>query len=104
MVNNRQSQKPTDELYSNFKANFAGLRHPGSTSNAPGQVATSLAEALDIPLNRYECHCTTIVNTDNRTVALTMLVGLLMQTSTTSRMQTRLRERRTNRGTLALQV
>ncbi|KAK3117144.1 hypothetical protein LTR53_001801 [Teratosphaeriaceae sp. CCFEE 6253] len=52
MFRNRQNQKPTDDLYKHFKANFAGLGNPGSTSGAPAQVATSLADALDIPLNR----------------------------------------------------
>lgn len=51
----RTSQKPSDELYRNFKANFPELSgaHDSPTSSAPAhaQPTTSLAEALDIPLN-----------------------------------------------------
>lgn len=50
----KTSQKPSDELYQNFKANFPALKTGGVPStDAPGQTlpATSLAEALDVPPN-----------------------------------------------------
>ncbi|KAF7196116.1 Grainyhead-like protein 2-like [Pseudocercospora fuligena] len=53
--NRRTSQKPSDELYRNFKANFPELSgangSPTSSAPAQAQPTTSLAEALDIPLN-----------------------------------------------------
>ncbi|EMC99980.1 hypothetical protein BAUCODRAFT_21663 [Baudoinia panamericana UAMH 10762] len=47
----RPSQKPSDDLYLNFKANFPALNPSSSGTNASAQVATSLAEALDVPLH-----------------------------------------------------
>ncbi|EME39949.1 hypothetical protein DOTSEDRAFT_74725 [Dothistroma septosporum NZE10] len=59
--NRRTSQKPSDELYRNFKANFPQLNSTGSSSSSSGSASvsaqaqthpiTSLAEALDIPLD-----------------------------------------------------
>jgi hypothetical protein len=53
----RTSQKPSDELYKNFKAKFPALGTSGvppvDVPDEPDQAlpATSLAEALDIPPN-----------------------------------------------------
>lgn len=50
----RTSQKPTDDLYKNFKANFPelGVGAPSTASpSAQAQPPSSLADALDIPLN-----------------------------------------------------
>jgi len=50
----RSSNKPSEELYRNFKANFPELARPVVGSTAPAHGAPSLADALDIPLNpRY---------------------------------------------------
>jgi len=50
-INNRQSQKPSDELYKNFKANFPQFGQSVADGNAPAHGATSLTDALDIPVN-----------------------------------------------------
>ncbi|CAK1359142.1 unnamed protein product [Cercospora beticola] len=52
--NRRNSQKPSDDLYRNFKANFptlGGNSAPATSDAAQAPPTTSLAEALDIPLN-----------------------------------------------------
>lgn len=50
----RQSQKPGDDLYKNFKANFPHLVQAGVGTSASVEAATSLAEALDGSLgSRY---------------------------------------------------
>lgn len=50
----RSSNKPTEELYRNFKANFPELSRPVIGSTAPAHGTHTLADALDIPLNpRY---------------------------------------------------
>ncbi|KAK3677235.1 hypothetical protein LTR78_002773 [Recurvomyces mirabilis] len=51
MFRNRQSQKPTDDLYKNFKANFSALGQSVTGTSASSQAAHSLADALDVPLN-----------------------------------------------------
>ncbi|KAF2769398.1 hypothetical protein EJ03DRAFT_343413 [Teratosphaeria nubilosa] len=49
MFSRRQSQKPSDELYRNFKANFPRLSQTAVGTTAPSaHGASSLAEALDI--------------------------------------------------------
>ncbi len=53
MAIDRQSQKPTDDLYKNFKANFTSFHHGSVVASAPGQVATSLADVADMRLHRY---------------------------------------------------
>ncbi|KAK0957658.1 hypothetical protein LTR91_021752 [Friedmanniomyces endolithicus] len=52
MAIDRQSQKPTDDLYKNFKANFTSFHHGSVVASAPGQVATSLADVADMRLHR----------------------------------------------------
>ncbi|SMR60240.1 unnamed protein product [Zymoseptoria tritici ST99CH_1E4] len=50
--NRRTSQKPSDELYKNFKANFPALGASTSpTSSAPGPAPAILTDPLDAPLN-----------------------------------------------------
>lgn len=44
----RTSQKPTDELYRNFRETFPQLNPGGTASDAPAPVSATLAEALDI--------------------------------------------------------
>lgn len=51
MFNRRSSNKPTEELYRNFKANFPELSRPVIGSTAPAHGTHTLADALDIPLN-----------------------------------------------------
>ncbi|KAK4549078.1 hypothetical protein LTR36_007534 [Oleoguttula mirabilis] len=46
MFRNRQSQKPSDDLYKHFKAHFPQLNQPAGSS-APAAGATSLVDALD---------------------------------------------------------
>ncbi|KAI6884941.1 hypothetical protein KC363_g4260 [Hortaea werneckii] len=50
MFRNRQSQKPSDELYQNFKANFPQIRQPSVSESTSAAVAPPVADALDIPL------------------------------------------------------
>ena len=55
------SQKPTDELYANFRASFPQLGSSVKTSAGPSQVQTSLTDALDVAVtSRYvlpALHC-----------------------------------------------
>lgn len=58
----RLSQKPSDELYRNFKANFPQLSRTveNSSAGAHGPTTTAVAEALDVPLiPRYACSVAT---------------------------------------------
>lgn len=48
----RTSQKPTDELYKNFKASFPQFNQGAIGTTAPTQIATSLADALDVSVNQ----------------------------------------------------
>lgn len=55
----RTSQKPSDELYKDFKASFPQFNPGTVTTSAATHAATSLAEALDISVNqRYALYLT----------------------------------------------
>ncbi|GAB7356340.1 hypothetical protein MBLNU459_g7131t1 [Dothideomycetes sp. NU459] len=55
-IDRTSSQKPNDDLYNNFKANFSALSSRGAndvsaTSGAEQQASTSLTNALDVAVN-----------------------------------------------------
>ena len=65
-IRRRNSQKPSDEFYKNFKASFPNLSpgEIGTTAPAPG--ATSLAEALDISVNQRYVFAIRRLTSENR--------------------------------------